>query len=153
MMHECDIKVNEFISLTFKEDLDSLRSSSITAAGGRHLNRLGWYAYFCDIGLLSAGGYTGKRRRGPAPILMSLRYFFFSPPVLTQSDRTNLLSWLKRIEQITILETQQSTSRMCPCKCGQACMALAFQIRVVVYGSNCTPLCWLSPVVGFSLPH
>lgn len=40
MMHERDIKVNEFISLTFEEDLDSLKSCSITAAGGRHLNGL-----------------------------------------------------------------------------------------------------------------
>lgn len=40
MMHERDFKVNEFISLTFKGDLDSLRSESIMAAGGRRLNGL-----------------------------------------------------------------------------------------------------------------
>lgn len=96
MMHECDIKVNEFIFLTFKEDLDSLRSSSTTAAGGRRLSRLGWSACFCDIGLLSAGGYTVKR-----PCFHFNLPFLFFLAVLTQSDQSNVLSWLKCIEQST----------------------------------------------------
>lgn len=109
-MHERDFKVNEFISQTFKGDLDSLRSYSVTAGGSRRVNRLGWYGCFCDIGLPAAGGYTVKRPRS-----------HFNDFFCWWKSRTRSISWVNspphwRIRNKWLFYRRNRQRQRC-CKC------------------------------------